>query len=64
MKIDLETAQAEIDELNELLEESYIKTDLAETDRDEWKERAHLLEAILARKEQDINADYQVAEVI
>ena len=64
MKIDLETAQNEIDELRALLEESYIKTDLAEADREEWKARAKILENMLARKNQDITADYQIAEVL
>jgi len=57
MKIDLETAQAEIDEYIILLD---LKTEECE----EWKARANILEAMLARKNQDITADYQIAEVL
>ena len=59
MNIDLE-AQVRIDELEALVEEAYIKIDLAETDRDEWKERAAVLKGQLSL----LMSDYKVAEIL
>ena len=66
MNIDLE-AQVRIDELEEsntelkaLLEEAFILKDLAETDRDEWKERAAVLKGQLIL----LRSDYKVAEIL
>ena len=66
MNIDLE-AQVRIDELEEsntelraLLEEAFILKDLAETDRDEWKERAAVLKGQLTL----LMSDYKVADVL
>ena len=55
MKIDLEQAQSEIDDLIILLD---LKTEECE----EWKARAYILERMLAQKEADVN--YEVAGVL
>ena len=59
MNINLE-AQARIDELESLLEEAYVVIDLANADRDEWKERAKVIEG----QYKLLLSDYRIADVI
>ena len=61
MNINVE-AQTRIEELESLLEEAYILIDLAEAERDEWKERASILKGELINLRNDRN--HTVAGVI
>ena len=54
MNINVE-AQTRIEELESLLEEAYILIDLAETERDEWKERSQVLTGELINLRNDRN---------